>query len=148
MGQVTVPTSGRVYVDTNAIIYRVERIEPYFTAAAPLWDGLDQGTVEVETSELSLLEVLVKPLRDGNSALATLFRALLLGPTGLSCRAISRAILESAADLRARYNLKTPDAIHAATALSVGSVMFVTNDTGFRRVPNLPVMVLSEVAAL
>jgi predicted nucleic acid-binding protein len=43
--------------------------------------------------------------------------------------------------------LKTPDAIHAATALACGSAMFVTNDGGFRKVPQLPVVVLSEVAA-
>ena len=28
MGQLTLPKSGTVYVDTNAIVYRVERIEP------------------------------------------------------------------------------------------------------------------------
>jgi hypothetical protein len=56
MGQVSVPTSGTVYVDANAVIYRVERIEPYLTASAPLWDALDQGTFEVETSELTVLE--------------------------------------------------------------------------------------------
>jgi predicted nucleic acid-binding protein len=74
MGQLTVPAAGRVYVDTNTVVYHVERIEPYFTAAGPLWDALDKGAVEVETSELSLLEVLVKPLRDGNTTLAALFR--------------------------------------------------------------------------
>jgi predicted nucleic acid-binding protein len=134
-------------MDANAVIYRVERIEPYLTAAAPLWDGLDQGTVQVETSELTLLEVLVKPLRDGNAALAALFRAVLLGTAGLRCLPVSLRVLDSAAELRARHGLKTPDAIHAATALIQGSVLFVTNDIGFRRVPGLPVVVLSEVAA-
>jgi hypothetical protein len=36
MGQLKLPPSGTVYVDTNAIIYRVERIEPYLTASGPL----------------------------------------------------------------------------------------------------------------
>ena len=147
MGQVTVPASGTVYVDANAVIYRVERIEPYLTAAAPLWDGLDHGTVEVETSALTLLEVLVKPLRDGNAALVALLRAVLLGTAGLRCLPVSLGVLELAAELRARYGLKTPDAIHAATAQVQGSVLFVTNDAGFRRVPALPIAVLSEVAA-
>jgi hypothetical protein len=35
MGQLTLPKSGTVYVDTNAIVYRVERIEPYLSASAP-----------------------------------------------------------------------------------------------------------------
>jgi predicted nucleic acid-binding protein len=147
MGQLSVPSSGEVYVDANALIYRVERIEPYLTASAPLWDALDQGTVQVQTSELTLLEVLVKPLRDGNAALVTLFRAVLLGTVGLRCLPVSLRILELAAELRAQHGVKTPDAIHAASALVHGAVLFVTNDVGFRRVPKLPVVVLSEVAA-
>jgi predicted nucleic acid-binding protein len=147
MGQLSVPTAGRVYVDTNAIIYRIERIEPFLSASLPLWDALDQGQVELETSELSLLEVLVKPLRDGKAPLVSLYRTVLLGTAGLSCHPISRQVLESAAEIRARHGLKTPDAIHAATALLTGSVLFVTNEVGFRRVPSLPVSVLSEVVA-
>jgi len=147
MGQLSVPATGTIYVDANVITYRVERTEPYLTASTPLWDALDHGTVQVETSELTLLEVLVKPLKDGNAALVALFRTVLLGTAGLRCLPVSLRVLETAADLRARYGLKTPDAIHAATALLAGSVLFVTNDTGFRRVPGLPVVVLSEVAA-
>ncbi|MHB1421855.1 MAG: type II toxin-antitoxin system VapC family toxin [Gemmataceae bacterium] len=147
MGQLTLPSSGTVYVDTNAIIYRVERIEPYLTASAPLWDALDAGLASVVTSELTLLEVLVKPLRDGNSALASLYRTVLLGTVGLTSVPITRSILESAAQLRAGCKLKTPDAIHAATAMAHGSSLFVSNDTGFRRVIGLPVAVLREVAA-
>ncbi len=41
-------------------------------------------------------------------------------------------------------NLKTPDALHAATALLQGCKLFVTNDGAFRRVAHLPVTVLSE----
>jgi predicted nucleic acid-binding protein len=146
MGQLKVPP-GLVYVDTNAVIYHVERIEPYRTAAEPLWNDLDVGKAQVATSDLSLLEVLVKPLRDGNSSLATLYRTVLLGTIGLRCLSITRDVLEAAARLRADHNLKTPDAIHAATALHAGCALFVTNDAGFRRVPGLHVAVLSEVAA-
>lgn len=147
MGQLTLPSSGNVYVDTNAVIYRVERTEPYLAASAPLWDALDAGLVSIVTSELTLLEVLVKPLREGNTALASLYRTVLLGTAGFTCVPITRAMLETAAQLRAAHQLKTPDAIHAATAQAHGSTLFVSNDKGFRRVPGLPVAVLREIAA-
>jgi predicted nucleic acid-binding protein len=57
------PISGTVYVDTNMVIYRVEAVKPYIDVALPLWDALDAGTQDIMTSELSVLEVLVKPLR-------------------------------------------------------------------------------------
>jgi predicted nucleic acid-binding protein len=136
-----------VYVDTNAIIYLVEKIEPYLSASAPLWDALHAGRQAVLTSQLTLLEVLVKPLRDGNDSVADRFRAVLTGTAGLTCQPISLSILETAARLRATHNLKTPDSLHAATALETGCVMFVTNDTGFRRVSGLNVAILSEIAA-
>lgn len=147
MGQVILPLSGSIYVDTNAVIYAVEQIEPYHTAAAPLWDALNVGQIQVITSELTLLECLVKPLRLKNQDLVDLYRRVLLGTTGLSCVPIQRSTLESAAQARALLNLRTPDAIHAATAQECSCVMFLTNDAAYRKVPSLHVAVLSEIAA-
>jgi len=144
---IALPTSGDVYVDTCSVIYAVERIEPFFSASAPLWAALSAGRQSVVTSELALMEVLVKPLRIGDAGLVTLYRNVLLSTVGLTCLPVGLAVLEAAAGLRARHNLKTPDAIHAATALQAGCVMFVTNDAAFRKVPGLNVEVLSEVAA-
>jgi predicted nucleic acid-binding protein len=75
VGPLTLPAAGLVYVDTNAVIYAVEQIEPYRTAALPLWDALDARRQQIVTSELTLLEVLVRPMRDGNQALTALYRA-------------------------------------------------------------------------
>jgi PIN domain len=49
------------------------------------------------------------------------------------------------ANLRATLGLKTPDAIHVATALLNDSMLFVTNDSAFRRVADLNVTMLNEL---
>jgi predicted nucleic acid-binding protein len=147
VGQLTLPPSGLVYVDTSAVIYAVEQIEPYRSAGLPLWDALDAGQQQIVTSDLTLLEALVKPLRDANLALTALYRRVLLGTAGLTCVPITRATLERAAGLRAGPNLRTPDAIHAATALETGCTLFVTNDPVFRRVAGLNVAILGEIVA-
>jgi predicted nucleic acid-binding protein len=54
-------------------------------------------------------------------------------------------VLRDAAQLRADTSLKTPDAIHAATALAQGCVQFITNDPAFRRITGLNVVVVSEL---
>ena len=58
---------------------------------------------------------------------------------------VTLPIAESAADLRARYNLRTPDALHVASALSSGCDAFLTNDAGLKRVQELPILVLDEL---
>ena len=51
-----------------------------------------------------------------------------------------------AADLRARYNLRTPDAIQIATAILTGCDAFLTNDDGLRRVSaEMPVIIMHEI---
>jgi predicted nucleic acid-binding protein len=55
---------------------------------------------------------------------------------------VSAAVVERATDLRARYNLKTPDAIHYATAVEVRAAVFLTGDRGLARCSELPVEVL------
>jgi predicted nucleic acid-binding protein len=100
----------------------------------------------IQTSDLTLLESLIKPLRDGNTALAALYRRVLLNTVGIACLNITRSIVESAANIRALHGLKTADALHAATAIEAKSSLFVTNDATFRRIADLPVAVLSEIA--
>jgi len=48
-------------------------------------------------------------------------------------------------DLRARYSLRTPDALQLAAALSVGCEAFLTNDHDLERVTDLRVRVLDNL---
>lgn len=95
------------------------------------------------TSELTLLEVLVGPLKTGNKGLENDFRALLNAPE-VSMIAITQDVLERAANLRATVGLKTPAAIHAATALLAGCALLVTNDPACKLVAGLPIGLLSK----
>ncbi|MBK9943318.1 MAG: PIN domain-containing protein [Kouleothrix sp.] len=58
---------------------------------------------------------------------------------------IERPIIEQALNLRATVGLRTPDALHAATALQAGCDLFITNDPVFRRVSGIEIIVLNEL---
>jgi uncharacterized protein len=55
------------------------------------------------------------------------------------------SVWEHAAHLRAHTGLKTPVALHAATALDAASTLCITNDRDFRRVAGSPVVVLDDL---
>ena len=72
------------------------------------------------------------------------FRAVFAAPE-VQLVATTRQIWEDTARLRAETGLKTPDALHGATALRAGCALFITNDTDYRRVDGLPVVVLDDL---
>ena len=144
MGPLKLPSGGSVYVDANAIIYSVERVEPYRSMLAPMWEEARMGRFTLASSELIVLETLIKPLREGNPRLEMLFRSI-LDAAELSLIPATLVIWEEAARIRAEMGLATPDALHAATALHIGCARFITNDTDFRRVEDLPITVLDDL---
>jgi predicted nucleic acid-binding protein len=144
MGSLTLPASGTVYVDTMAVIYTVERFPDYWPLLEPLWLTAQSGAFEIITSELTLMEVLVKPLKTGDAALAMAFENALVS-TQVHLLPITQAILRSAAQMRATTKLRTPDAIHAASAAQAGCSLFVTNDRVFRSVAGLPAVILDDL---
>jgi predicted nucleic acid-binding protein len=112
-----------VYLDSCIVIYLIER-HPHH--AAILEQKLrDLGTATLALSPLVQLEVLVKPMRDGNSGLVQLYHDFLAASRILP---ITDAIFDLALILRVNHNLKTPDAIHLATAQYYKCDAFWTND--------------------
>ncbi len=144
MGSLILPDDGPIYLDANGFIYSVERVEPYRALLDPMWRQAQAGVFHIISSELAMLETLVKPLREGNTVLESLFRRL-FDADEVSLIPATRALWEEAARLRAETGLRTPDALHAATALRARCTLFVTNDGAFRRVEGLPVVVLDDL---
>ena len=76
-----------------------------------LFDFNDTGGFAFVTSSVTLLEVLVKPLRDNQLAIAKQYKDILTSAPNIEIFDISSGIAERAAQLRAKYNVRTPDAI-------------------------------------
>ncbi|MDJ0693127.1 MAG: type II toxin-antitoxin system VapC family toxin [Mastigocoleus sp. MO_167.B18] len=146
MGQLILPSSSAIYVDTSVVIYTIEGNPDYYSLLEPLWSKFYAGEIQIISSDLTLMEVLVVPLRNGNNVLVADYEELLLS-SQVQLIPINQSILRQAANLRATTSLKTPDAIHAATALSASCDQFITNDKGFRNAPGLLVVILSEILA-
>jgi predicted nucleic acid-binding protein len=140
----TIPPSGLVYLDANSIIYTVEKHAVYGPLLDPLWLAAQAKSIEVISSELALMECLVGALKRADAALVKDYEKALFG-TDMRLVPIAQSILRDAAQLRATTKLKTPDAIHAATAQQAGCALFVTNDAGYRSIAGLSVTVLDDL---
>ena len=148
MGSLILPPGGMVYVDANILIYTVERVAPYAQMLDPFWQGLAARKAHAITSEMAALETLVGPMRSGDTALEDLFRRILFRSPSLRLVPVTLDVIERAAQLRAQIpGLKTPDAIHAATALEAGVASFITNDVALQRIAGLTVVAPGDLTA-
>lgn len=134
---------GPVAVDTVVFIYFIEEHAVFLPLVEPLFEAVDRGELEVVTSELTLLEVLVIPYGAGDQELADRYEALLTRSRGVRPVSLDRSVLRAAAQLRGAHRIKTPDAIQLAAALQAGCSAFVTND---RRLPNINELAVLRLA--
>jgi uncharacterized protein len=119
----------RVYLDTCVVIYRVEEPPEFLPLVQVAIARYPSGVFCV--SPLVYLECLVGALRSPQVDLVARYEAFL---HACVCLEMPMAVYRLAADLRAEYGLKTPDALHLATARHHACDVFLTNDDRLGRV--------------
>ena len=139
--------SGSVALDTAVFIYFIEEDPRFLPLIDPLFREADEGTRELVTSALTLLEVLVVPLRVRNRAVADRYEALLTRSRGIRLVALTQDQLRAAAQLRATTSVKTPDVLQLVAAIGAGCQTFLTNDRRLPLVPGLEIRQLSAYVA-
>lgn len=135
---------GRTAVDTAVFIYLIEEHPDFLPLVAPIFEETARGKRELVTSALTVFEVLVVPYRAGDLALAERYEALLTRSRGLRLVELDRGQLRAAAQLRALYRVRTPDALQLAAALSHNCAAFLTNDRALPKLPGIRVVQLRE----
>lgn len=113
---------GLIYLDACILIYLVER-HPEFGARVER--ALDVSAARFAISPLVKLECLVQPMRNGDLVRQRHFEAAL---AELQLLPMPESVYFAAAQLRARFNLRTPDALHLACAQAHGCDALWTND--------------------
>lgn len=143
MGLIEDIGEGPVALDTAPFIYWIEEHPDYLGVVGPVFRAADAGDVEVVSSKLTLLEVMVVPYRVGQLQLAERYELLLTGSRHIRLLDIDLDLLRAAAYLRALHGVRTPDALQLAAALAARATVFVTND---RRLPTLPGLEILQLA--
>ncbi len=134
-----------IALDTAPLISFIAKEEPYHDLVRPLFQAIDEGKIHAVTSIITLIEVMVRPLREKDEKLAAQYKDILLGAKNLTTLPLSETIALEAAKQRATLNLRTPDAIQVATARIAGAETFITNDKRLRVPPELTRLTLDEL---
>ena len=135
-----------LFLDASIIIWRAEGLPAFQRAAHEAVDELSKlhAAPALAVSRLSWLECRVKPLREGDPALLASYARFFSG--GVQIVELGAEVVDHATQLRAKFGLKTPDALQAASALRLpGPLIFLTGDAGFSRVKGLQVRVIKPL---
>lgn len=131
------PQGASVLVDTAPWIYVLESHPQFADRFVGLFEAAAKGHVLIALSTITLAEVLTGPFKAGQTALAKRYEKALLQYRVVD---VSAPVAALAAQLRAQYRLKLPDALQLATALDMGANALVTHDRDFSQVTGLDIL--------
>ena len=134
-----------IFIDTSPLIYYIEENPQYVSLLRRLFLAYEEYRCFFLTSVITLMEVLVLPLRCKRNELAQRYETILADSGAIKLVAIDDEIAKVAARLRAEYSLKTPDAIQLATAVVYSADTFLTNDKHLKTVKEVNVLTLDEM---
>jgi predicted nucleic acid-binding protein len=124
----------QVGADTMVFIYHLQDHPTYASLTQTIFEAWEEGRNSGVTSVVTMLEILVKSKREGNLDAAHDYQELLTTYPNLHILDVDLAVAVLAADLRAKYAIRTLDALQIATALHAGASGFITNDEQLKQV--------------
>ena len=131
----------RVYFDANAMLEMIEKPGPVSDLLSSFWGGGEPPRDTIVTSELTLAEVLVRPIAENNIRRWGMYEGLVQNTKGLVVYPADREVMIEAEKLRARRQCsKLPDAILLASALLTSCVAMVTDDRRIKSSPDLAIV--------
>ena len=120
--------AGLVGLETPIFIYHFEAHPRYSTLTKEVLPGMENGKWAGVTSTITLMEINVRPWQLEREEAARKYETVLVNFPNLTILDIDRDVARLASQLRARYNVRPPDALQVAASLQAGAKAFLTND--------------------
>src|SRR5512133_3717556 len=108
---------GTVGIDTPVFIYHLEAHEKYSALTEKSFSSMENGKWQGITSTITLMEINVHPWWIGREDVARKYETLLMNFPNLQIVDIDRDVARIAAQLRARFDIRPPDALQVAASL-------------------------------
>lgn len=134
----------KVYFDTNIIIYSIDWNWEFRDIAIKISDYIHKKELSAVTSYLSMSEILPYFIRDKDIEKISKLIFLIKRSWIYEISPMDFETFFQAGALRANLWLKTPDALHVASAMQAGCTLFLTNDAGIRVPEGMKLLLLSD----
>ncbi|CEP67426.1 PIN domain [Moorella glycerini] len=135
-----------IALDTNCFIYMLQADPWALELKKELFNPLEKGEFQAVTSTLTLLELLVKPKSLGLEEVCEQYITTLKSYPNLQLIDFNLEMAVLGAEIRAKYRVRTPDAIQLASALASDATLFFTNDLSLpQAVGNMRTVFLKDV---
>ncbi|MDA0578188.1 MAG: PIN domain-containing protein [Verrucomicrobia bacterium] len=139
-------TSGQtLFLDSAPLIYFFEENDQYVEKLDCIFEAVASRRCAIITSMITYIELLTLPEKMGDRRLAAKYRECMTNSEGFSIYPLNLTVADGAVELRARYGLRTPDAIQLSTARVCGADFILTNDRAWKRVSDLNVVLVDEL---
>ena len=132
----------RIAFDTSFLIMVLEGKGREAEFASRIMEITQKRKLAIISSTVTLLEALVRPYRAGATEAVNQYYGHLVRSAIIRLVPLTVEIADRAACLRARYGLKTSDAIQLATAVSEKATLFLACDKDFRKQKEIEVGLL------
>lgn len=131
-------------IDTVAFIYHLEENHKYLPFTNVLFEMVENGIIKGVTSVITIMEILVKPKKERNEQAIQEYKFIFQTFPNLKIKPINFHIAEKAAEIRAKYGIKPPNALQLGAALIEGAKAFVTNDEKLKQVEEIETIVMKH----
>lgn len=136
-----------IAIDTPILIYLLQEDPHYYSDVRQLFEMIEKGQMKALFSIIGMIELFTGVLKKGRNDLVRDYKLLLSDLPHFEIYSIDETIVDLAAQLRAKNELKTPDAIHIATAIAKGADYFLTNDRRLKKIKEIKIITLNDIDA-
>jgi predicted nucleic acid-binding protein len=135
-------TSVSVFLDTNIVVYLIERTPDIGPIAARRVQSLIANGQRLVVSDLVRMECRVRPLRADDAVTLSAFDGY-FASDDVEVTPITGAVCDRAAAIRAQYRFSPMDSLHLAAAVEHGCQRFLTHDLRLETFSDIAMEILS-----
>lgn len=136
---------GKIALDTSIFIYHLESNAKYLPLTSRILSWIERAGSRAVTSTITMTELLVQPYRARDVQRVDEFYALLSTYPNLDWIPVNLEIADLASRIRGIHQLRTPDALQAATAIHEHATGFLSNDPILNRIAEIDALVLERL---